>query len=254
MATGVSACSGRILDLMRRIVVVIALLTALGLAVAGLAQASGSGREPTAASLKRRQAKAFIAAVNLRAADLPGFKVSKDHDHETTTEKGVEQELMRCVGGTAFSNGLAEGESPSFDRETLGMDETANSIVYVARSSSVAAKELVALRSDSVRACLAHYLEILFKEQKLNGATLSSVSVAALTPTAPGTTGSFGWRTTITFTVHEIAIPANIDILGFVNGPAEVMLLTAGVPEPFPATAEHRLLSLLIHRAKTHRP
>jgi hypothetical protein len=43
-----------------------------------------------------------------------------------------------------------------------------------------------------------------------------------------------------------------MDLLGFVDGPAEVVLLTSGLPEPFPAATEHRLFSLLIQRAKTH--
>ena len=65
--------------------------------------------------------------------------------------------------------------------------------------------------------------------------------------------GSFGWRITATLTVAgKIDIPAYLDILGFVEGTAEVSLVTSGLGEPFPAVTEQHLFTLLVERATAH--
>jgi len=81
-------------------------------------------------------------------------------------------------------------------------------------------------------------------------ATIGPVSISHGTPPAPQTAGSFGWRITATLTLNgNIELPVYLDILGFVDGPAEVALVTSGLSEPFPAAPEQRLFSLLLERA-----
>jgi len=203
-------------------------------------------------SFTKVQAIAFAHAVNLTAADVPGFKVSSEHEHETAAEKRLEHEMLRCVGALGSHHGIVEMGSKEFERETNTGDESVQSAVSVARTPALAAKELAAIRSPHVRACLAHYLDLLFKSHRYHGATVSPVSISQGTPPAPGATGSFAWRITTTITLHSVTIPIYIDIFGFVDGPAEVSLFTAGVPRPFPAATEERLFSLLLTRAKTH--
>jgi len=48
-------------------------------------------------------------------------------------------------------------------------------------------------------------------------------------------------------------LPIYLDYLGFVDGPAEVTLLSSGLLRPFPAAIQQRLFALLLSRAKAHR-
>jgi hypothetical protein len=203
-------------------------------------------------SLTRAQAKVFARAVNLRAGDVPGFKVSsEEHEHETAAEKRLERKMLHCAGGVGFNDGLLEAGSKDFERETNAFSQSVTSGVTVMRTPALAAKELAAIRGERVRACLSHYLVLLLESQQHpRGSTIGPVSVSQGAPAAPGTTGSFGWRITAAFTLHGIRIPFYMGILGFVYGPVEVTLFTSGVPEPFPVVTEQRLFSLLVERAK----
>ncbi len=227
---------------------VIAVILALSAACGGPLAVSASGGRPTT----KRQAEAFVNAVNLRAGDVPGFKGSTKHEHETAAEKRLEQEMLRCAGWAGFGSGIAEGSSQSFKHETGKAALDVSSSVSVARSSAVAAKELAEMRSGRTKECLSRYLDQLFEGQKHQGATFGPVTVIAVAPPAPGRSGSFGWVIAMTITLHRVALPVYLEILGFTNGPAEVTLFTSSLPTPFPAAVEHRLFSLLVERAKTH--
>ncbi len=210
----------------------------------------------------KAQAIAFASSVNLRARDVPGFKVSSEHEneHETAAEKRLEREMLRCVGAPSakdeHADELAEVKSPELKLEHGLSDETVDSSVSVARTSAAVAKALAAIRSARARACVSRYFNLLFKGKALHGAHVSPFSIASGTPPAPGATGSFGWRisATISTTVntHRIAIPFYLDILGFVYKQAQVLLFSTGVAEPFPAATQQRLFSLLLERAKAH--
>lgn len=223
---------------------------------------TGVVRPPTKA-----QAIAFARAVNLTAADVPGFRATSthehEHEHETAAEKRLEHELLRCTGGVLNSrNGLAEVSSKDFKLEHDGLGFSVSSQVAVAQTSALAAKELAAIHGVHVRGCLPHYLNLLlkdqllkeFKEQKLPQTAVGPTSISILqgTPPAPGAAGSFGWRITATITVRNIRLPIYIYILGFVYGPAEVSLVSYGTLKPFPAAGQEHLYWLLLKRAKAH--
>jgi hypothetical protein len=208
----------------------------------------------------KRQAIAFARAVNLRAADVPGFTVSSEHEHkhETAAEKRLERELLRCAGAPSakdeLAEELAEVSSPDLKLEHDGLADSVSSSVGVMRTAAAVSKELAAIRSAHARACVSRYFDLLFKGNAFHGAHVGPFSIASGTPPAPGATGSFGWRisATISTTVdtHPIAIPIYFDILGFVYGQAQVSLFSTGVAEPFPAAIQQRLFSLLLKRAK----
>ncbi len=200
----------------------------------------------------KARATAFARAVNLTAADVPGFKVSSTHEHETAAEKRLEHEMLRCVGALGSNDAIAEMSSEEFERATNTLDESVQSSVSVARTPTRAAMELTAIRAPHVRVCLSHYLDLLFKSHKYHGATVSPVSISQGTPSASGATGSFSWSIATAITLRSVKVPLHIEILGFVAGPAEVSLFTAGVPLPFSAATEGRLFSLLLARAKLH--
>jgi hypothetical protein len=241
---------------------VIALL-ALALAGEPLA-ACGSGASSThsgteaqsgaAAStqLNRRRALAFANAVNLTASDVPPFTPSPDKS-SSPQEQQAERQLRRCAGPVASARGLAEVSSRNFELKHDVLQLSVSSEVDVAPSSAQAAQNLAAIRSAHVRSCFSRYLEELFKGPQFAGGAVSPVSIESGTPPAPGTTGSFGWRAIAAFTVQSIRVHLYLDMLGFVDGPAQVTLFSSGVLRPFPAALQERLFSLLLIRATAHR-
>jgi hypothetical protein len=213
--------------------------------------------------LTRAQAISFADAVNLTAADVPGFKATSRHEREreTPAEKRLERELARCTGRSSNSpSELIEESSKAFKLEHEILHFSVSSEVSVAQSPALTAGELAAIRSNRVRGCLSRYLDLLLKYQILKEHTSAmiinpnsiSLSISQGTPPAPGATGSFGWRITAKVTVHNVALPFYIDILGFVYGPAEVSLSSSGALRPFPAATQEHLYLLLLKRAETH--
>jgi hypothetical protein len=215
---------------------------------------SPDGRSPTHA-----QALAFAHAVNLTAADVPGFSPAHKLEHESPAEQRLQQQLRGCSGAQGAralqhtQATLAEASSPDFELHRGVLALSVSSEVSVAHSSAQAAATLTAIRNPRVRACFSRYLSSLLKSQRYSGASVVGVSIASGTPPAPGTSGGFGWRVTATFAIRGIRISFYFDILGFVYGPSQVTLESSGTVRPFPAKAQEVLYSQLLARARSHR-
>jgi hypothetical protein len=207
---------------------------------------------PPASTASRARALAAARAVNLTAADLPGFTVSPRKPTKTTEEKGYERELLRCLGPQGSGAQLAEASSKDFELSRGILQLGVSSEVSVAPTPAIASAKLAAVRSPRVRGCFARYFEQLLKGQRYAGAAIGRVSLASGTPPAAGTTGGFGWRVTATLDLRGARVSFYLDILGFVYGPATVTLFSTGALEPFPAAAQQRLFETLLQRAKAH--
>lgn len=201
----------------------------------------------------RAQALAFASAVNLTAADLPGFHASPRSREEGPSREHLERAMQQCLGGArsgrrSAGHALVEQGSKDFQVQDGILSVSVSSEVSVASSPQAALGELSTMRSAKARSCLAGYLDRMFEEE-FHGA-VGKVSIASGTPPAHGAAGSFGWRISATITAHGVRLPFYLDILGFVDGPAEVSLTSSGLPEPFPARIEQRLFLLLLSRAQ----
>jgi hypothetical protein len=244
------------------------LLTAAGLLVAcgghGSLRRSSNTSKPGAVhvsgagathALTAAQARRFVAAVNLAAADLPGFTLSREaHEHTTAAETRLEAELLRCIGAGGLAGAahpVAHGSSGDFHHRGAGYDVGVSSEVSVSAGSGAAKADLRNLRSSRARGCLGHFLAALLKGKNYGGATVRRVSIVEGSPPAAGTTGGFGWRITATLDSHGIRLPYYMDILGFLYGPAQVTLLSTGLPVPLPAAIQERLFAVLLTRATT---
>jgi hypothetical protein len=231
--------------------------TTAGKSVPPAAQApAGADKSPTKA-----QAIAFAHAVNLTAADVPGFTATSEHghEHETAAGKRLEHELQQCTGGTLTSHsGLAEVNSPHFKLQRSVLSFGVESKVSVAQTPIQATRELKSMRGNHIRGCLSHYLSALLRDQLIKEKSYPgaippvSISISQGTPPSPGATGSFGWRVTATITVRGVKLPFYMDILGFAYGRAEVSLISTGALRPFPAAAQEHLYWLLLKRAEAH--
>ncbi len=226
------------------------IVTATG--AAGGARTSGGGKAPAAPS--RQGALAYARAVNLTAADVPGFTPTAPHEHSSAAERRLEHEMLRCTGLAGASSGVLEEHSKSFELKRGIVDLSVSSEVSVEASAAAAQHVRAAVASAHVRACFSHYLEALFHGERLGGASPGPVTIQSGMPPAPGTGGGFGWRITASFDVRGIKLPFYLDILGFVDGPSEVTLLSSSVLRPFPAEAQQHLFALLLARARAHTP
>ncbi len=227
------------------------------------APAQGTGGRQAAPGAARpwtkAQAEAFAHAVNLTAADLPGFAVAPASvPGETPAERRLQAETARCLGGTGGTGGtggraLAEVSSPHFQRIAGLSSASVSSEVNVASTPALAGAELAKIRSPRTRVCLTRYMQGVLGS-RTGGSVQSAVRVVEGNPPAPGTAGGFGWRITVALAVHGAGIPVYLDILGFIDGPAEVSLFSTGLPQPLPAAAEEHLYALLLKRAIAQKP
>jgi hypothetical protein len=223
-------------------------------AVTGTSTSGQVGQPSTKA-----QALTFAHAVNLTATDVPGFIATPKQHSTSASERRLERELRRCTGAQESEvlgsrNAVAEVSSPDFELKHGILDLSVSSEVSVAQSAAQAAGSLPAIHSERVRACVSRYLTQLLKSQHTGAAAVTGVSIASGTPPAPGTSGGFGWRITAKLAYRGIRLNFYLDILGFVDGPAQVTLTSSGALRPFPARAEEELFSLLLARAKAHSP
>lgn len=162
--------------------------------------------------------------------------------------------MLQCAGlGGSSGEAIAQKSSPSFQLKRGLVNLGVSSEVSVEPSAAQAVKGLTVIRSAHVRGCFSRYLSLIFKSQKLSGATAGPVTIQSGDPPAPGTSGGFGWRVTASFKVRGITVPIYLDFLGFVDGQSEVTILSSGLLRPFPAAVQQQLFSLLISRAKEHR-
>jgi hypothetical protein len=226
-------------------------------------QSGAQAKPPTGApapggqggALSQARASAFASAVNLRAADVPGFAPSGEaQGGGLAPNKPLERRLARCTGALGGAHGgPEEHSSPEFARARNALGErVSSSVSFVASEANVPA-ELTALRSAHTRACLSSYLQALLRGRRFGGASVARVTIVQGTPPAPGSSGGFGWRVTAVATAGRLAVPFYLDILGFVYRRAEVTLLSSGAVLPFPAAIEERLYQLLLSRATAHK-
>jgi hypothetical protein len=236
-----------------RVTPTIALLAlAALLGACGKQSPSSTAKQPSASTshLSRANAQAYIEAVNLTAADVPGFDVSSSKkESESPAEKRFKRKLEQCVHPIS-SKPVAEGSSPEFSRELGLVREGVQSEVTVAQSPQAAARELALIRSRRARSCVLRYFGLLVKAQQRPGSSFGHVSLVQRTPPAPGADGSFAWRISVQITIRRVTVPLYFDVFGFILGANEVSMFASGLPLPFPPRDEANLFALLLERAK----
>jgi hypothetical protein len=225
--------------------------------LAAAALTGGCGTSSTGRSAGRRttptgpvQARAYAHAVNLTAADVPGFTASSSKkEPETPAEKRLKEKLQDCIH-PVVSAPLAEVSSPEFTRELGIVHQSVQSEVTVASSPAAASRELAQIRTRRTRACVSRYFELLVKSQSHAGERVGPVSLIQRIPPAPGASGSFAWRISLALTVRRVQVPVYFDVFGFVVEANQVTLFASGLPIPLAPAAEAHLFSLLLERAK----
>lgn len=210
------------------------------------AQAKGkSNAEPKTTA----QASALARALNLRHGDLPGFTAAAPSGGSSAGEQALARKLHACIGASAPAP-LAEASSATYQDHGHLLDLSISSSVKILKDRAQAGAELKLLRSKRTSGCLRQFVATLLALEIKHGAQAKVVSIDSGTPSAPGTSGGFGWRILGNFSADGIRIPFYIDLLGFDYEQASVSLFSIGLPTPLPANAERELFTLLVDRAK----
>lgn len=233
--------------------------------------AGSSGRSPVPDRLTMDQAVALAKAVNLRADDVPYFEerqVGPESEEDEERQRRLKRDFGRCLGGIDLSTHMVYEESPAFLNPADGEFLSVVSAVEVVPDAGLARRRANAYRSRRGMECFRRMLIPLLEEEGSNEVEVGKATISRLSLQAPEIEGGIlGYRISTTATITgadsqltaygrptEVAtprqtVPIFIDFLGFVVGPAEVNLVTNGVPAPVSENFERNLLSVLHERA-----
>jgi hypothetical protein len=204
---------------------------------------------PSAVGAGSPAQRAIVRAINLRAADVPGFT-----PHSGTAAAALPfgaQINATCSGlaGASKHPRAAHASSPLFLRSSGLHGEYAQSDVAVERSRRVVTHDLSVARSKHTRVCLKQILQGLTIPEQGTTFRITGARVTVLHPTVAGADGSFGIRLRAAITGLSVRIPISVDVLGFAVGRDEITLTTGGVERTFPSSTQEQLARLLVSRA-----
>jgi hypothetical protein len=232
-------------------VVALAVVAATAAACGGGSNASSSqssstsqpATTTTAANAARDNATA--SAINLTAADLPGWTASPNQT--TAGDQAMSNQLALCAGApNPTQTQVVDVNSPNFDQGSVEV----NSDVTMVRSRSDALADLAAMRGSRLQGCVQSVVVPYIKSQLPSGAALNDLHITtSVPPNAPAE--SFAFDVTASVTGPQGSLPINTEAVGFLQGRAEVELdvtvTGGGSPDP---TLVQKLLATLVSRAK----
>lgn len=155
------------------------------------------------------------------------------------------------MGGGSLASALGQASSKTFQRRAKIFDVTVSSSVKIAKTPAQAESELKLMSAGKTQGCLRGFVAGVLAAETHDGAKPQIVSISKGVPSAPGTSGAYGWRMTGEFSADEVHVPFYIDLLGFTYRQANVTMFSIGLPLPFPVRAERDLFALLVARART---
>jgi hypothetical protein len=204
------------------------LLIAAVLCGCGGAGGSSTGK---AAVTGTEGGQVFASAVNIRLADLPGAEAAAP-EGAGPSPSAAALAFARCDRGVSPKRVVLEARSTllSADRGSLLL----RSRVTLWPSEALASHNLAAFASELGSRC----------ELRYGGTSVSRLSVAL-----PGGSRALGLRVVVPSRSEHSGEIGYHDIIGFVCGPAEIVLTAAGFSRPVEAQTERRLLEVLYRRA-----
>jgi hypothetical protein len=209
-----------------------ALLVACVLCGCGGARGSSTG---TAAIIDAAGGRVFANAVNLRAVDLPGAEAAAPESAGPSPGASA-LAFARCDRGVSPKRVVLEARSTllSVGRGSL----LVRSRVTLWPSEALASRNLLAFASELGSRC----------ELRYGGTSVSRLRIALT-----GGAWALGLRVVVPRRGERAGEIGYHDIIGFICGPAEVVLTAAGFSRPVGPQTEQRLLETLYRRASSAR-
>src|SRR5205823_6961256 len=137
---------------------------------------------------------ALANTINLRAADFPGFQARPNRT--TTKDRRDNAQAARCVGATPPDQALAQVSSDDFDSAgPFGFLEVSSEVDVMPQVADVR-RDLVAIRSPRMEACLRRLLvpQLVPELEKAAGGPVrvSDVRFSRTQVDSRNTDGAFG--------------------------------------------------------------
>jgi hypothetical protein len=238
-----------------------------GIAAAWLALASaatlaagcaGSAASASETAGERAEARAFAGGVNLRPADLLGFKVV--FEDEEGRPSPLDRRIERCDGGPVVSAADRGVISPLLQKQKVPV-QTVLSGVYRMKGPSSAAAYIRA--ADGPRGLRCIEREEIRKRTSLPAGVRGKIEVSALRRPlgAADARGARVWRCLAGAQPCSRSSRSFTDRLWFATGPYVMALFyIAGArneakgPQPLALPLEQRLIALLHARAQSRKP
>jgi hypothetical protein len=237
---------------LRAIAVVLSVAT-LGAATEGCGSTGNDATVALVPSAPATAAQASAHAINLRAGDLPGMSaVTPEEAAPAPTSTAIE--FADCYGGVNPLRRVSDVRSPEFAEGQGAHSTLLQSEVEVLSSASVAAANNSAVRSSRADACFEKFLNRINRrrnKERTGQLSYGPVSVSSLPNPLPSAQGGFARRiVTTTYRQGHLRVRIYKDVLGFLDGPAEITLVATAFSRPVPSARERRLLALLQSRAE----
>jgi|GEM_PF-5436654 len=223
-------------------------------AILGLAAASALAT----ATITKRQARAIVAAIELRHSDLPGTSVQADP--VTAQEQQENTQLARCMGSVLPSAALAFAQSPSFNSSVGGGQTSVNSATDVLPSVALVAKDFAADAQPRALSCLTRNVVDALEPGLPTGERILSSATVRIAAKIRGFSDVQATRTTITVSPPGGGAPTvaaasstslHLDLIAFADGQVEIELQVVSTPGLPSSSLEQRLDGILGARART---
>ena len=231
------------------------LVAAVGLAACGsgtsptTSSSSSSSESTTTTTITSTEAAAVAAAVNLKAADVPGYN---GFPHTNTPQRQqTRDQVAQCAGATRPSSAVADMYSPDFVGGSVPQIRVVGSDVRAIPTAGMVRTDLVANKGPKAQQCFSQFASSLVSQSVGPSVHIISLATQDLSASAPGTEGAFGYRFVVNATLQGKPLTVDIDILGFPQGNYEVELDAFAIGQAFPSATEQQLFSLLVNRAKS---
>jgi hypothetical protein len=207
------------------------LLALTASALPGCAGAHASATPTATVSVTHASALAFAHAVNLRASDQPAME-ALGPERPAPSPEASNPEFARCAGEISPDRIVANIRSTLLSTAGEHERRIMLSRVTVLPSEALARRNLAAFSSPHGLRC----------------ARRSGTSISALSIALPGGGRATGERVIAPGEgpTHEVGYH---DIVGFVYGPAEIVLTAVGFSHPLSARTEQQLLGVMYRRA-----
>lgn len=221
----------------------LALLTACGGGSAPAAPAAGSAAaSPTPSPSPSVDEQALAAKINLRAADLPGYKPAAKGERGAARSADNRVECYAAGERATVATGAFNFSSEIFDDDTG--DDLETVVTFVSDVAAVA-RDTAALRSARGQTCLPD-LAVTLAEHG-GGKLVSKPAVTPLKVEAPGLPQAFGYRVRLRYRDKGGTYTLVQDLVVLARGRTEVELTgftSAGVS----STQLDRLVAVLAKR------
>lgn len=227
---------------------VLALVVAAAAAV--VVHVVGGSSPPPGARLSAASQREIAAAINLTAADLPGFNLQGSSS--VTVGGNPNGQFKNCFGSSLPNDpGSADFGSPGFDEHgSYGYVGVGSDVSFV--SAAQLTRDAAVARAARFPQCFARaFAAMSFRAHgvTVTGSNPQVQTLPIASPTASGVLPVLAMRATLTWTIRGIALPVHFDLFLFGVGHDELSLYALALGQPYSTAAESQLVSALVARA-----